>query len=59
MAKKYTEAKGDPKQLVNQLITFAKTTKLDKQQRMQGIPKSGNLSSLYKFQEYQDDVVKP
>ena len=58
-AKKYTEAKGDPKQLVNQLITFAKTTKLDKQQRMQGIPKSGNLSSLYKFQEYQDDVVKP
>lgn len=58
-AKKYTEAKGDPKQLVNQLITFAKTTKLDKQQRLQGIPKSGNLSSLYKFQEYQDDVVKP
>jgi hypothetical protein len=58
-AKKYTEAKGDPKQLVNQLITFAKTTKLDKQQRMQGIPKSGSLSSLYKFQEYQDDVVKP
>jgi len=58
-AKKYTEAKGDPKQLVNQLITFAKTTKLDKQQRMQGIPKSGNLSSLYKFQEFQDDVVKP
>lgn len=57
--KKYTEAKGDPKQLATQLITFAKTTKLDKQQRMQGIPKSGNLSSLYKFQEYQDDVVKP
>jgi len=58
-AKKYTEAKGDPKQLATQLITFAKTAKLDKQQRLQGIPKSGNLSSLYKFQEYQDDVVKP
>lgn len=56
-AKKFTDAKGDPDQFVRDLIEFAKTAKLDKQRRLQGIP-SGSLSSLYKYQEYSDDVSK-
>jgi hypothetical protein len=57
-AKEYSDSKGDPRTLVKQLVAFAKTVKMDKQQRLQGIPKAGNLSSLYKYQEYADDVEK-
>lgn len=56
-AEEYKNARGDVKQLTKQLINFAKTTKLDKQQRLQGIP-NGSLSSLYRYQEYSDDVAK-
>jgi hypothetical protein len=56
-SKKYVESKGDPDRLVRDLINFAKTAKLDKQRRLQGIPNE-SLSTLYKFQEYSDDVSK-
>ena len=54
-ATKYKDAKGDPAQMVNSLIEYAKTTKLDKQKRLQGVP-SGSLSSIYRYAEYADDV---
>ena len=56
-AKKFIDAKGDPEQLVESMIKYATTVKLNKQQRLQGIP-NGSLSSLYKYQEYSDDVVR-
>lgn len=56
-SKKYVESKGDPSRLVRDLVSFAQTAKLDKQRRLQGIPNE-SLSSLYKFQEYSDDVSK-
>jgi hypothetical protein len=51
--KDYIARKGDPNQFMQSLIQYAQTTPLTKQQRLQGIP-SGTLSSLYKYQNYND-----
>ncbi len=47
----YKKEKGDPQQLVNTLIRFAKEKNLTQKQRLEGIP-NDSLSSLYRYQNY-------
>lgn len=51
---KYQQRKGDPDQFINTMVEYAQTTKLTKQQRLQGIP-ANSLSSLYRYQNYATD----
>lgn len=56
-ADKYVKSQGDISRFVRELEQFAVQANMDKQQRLQGIP-NNSLNSLYRFQEYQDDVSK-
>ena len=56
-ADKYVKSQGDISRFVRELEQFAVQANMDKQQRLQGIPNS-SMGSLYRFQEYQDDVSK-
>lgn len=55
LARKYVKAKGDPEQLVNQLVQYAEgDAVLPKEKRLQGIDPS-SLSSVNKYLNYKND----
>ena len=56
-ADKYVKSQGDISRFVRELEQFAMQAEMDKQTRLQGIP-NDSIGSLYRYQEYSDDVEK-